>query len=151
MSGTASLRKQFALLLDSALTLDIERAQAQGLSFAYVESASHFDLEDQARISKAFAAAGYGSLVALSLEDFQEMPVLFKLPSDGDGLESFNDLASFYNCVLSSPDGHCFIVCSVEDYFIVCGPQDFVEQAVGQDLASARRAFEAFLRGLKLG
>ena len=139
-----NLKQKITHLLKDEFVLRTEEVDKQGLSFAYVESASHFTYDDQALISEAFQSSGYSELVAFALEKLNGVPDSFRVPSHLEGVEKFDDTTSLFNYVLSSEDGKCFVVCTVEDYYIVCGPKDFVEKCLGKDLASAKQEFADF-------
>lgn len=138
------LKLKITNLLEDQRILRIAAAHEEGLSYAYVESASHFSPDDQVLISKAFQASGYSELVAFALEALNDIPDLFRVSSQLEGIAEFDDTTALFNYALSSEDGKCFIICTVEDYYIVCGTQEFVETAVGQDLISAQQAFVDF-------
>lgn len=139
-----NLKSKIIYLLDDQLVLKVPEAEKQGISFSYAESASHFLQEDQILISKAFQSSGYSELVAFALEELEQMPSMFRVSSDVEGLAKFDHTVALFNYALSSEDGKCFIICTVEDYYIVCGPKDFVEKCLGKDLASAKQEFIDF-------
>lgn len=130
--------------LDDQYALKVLEAEQQGLHFSYVESASHFSLEDQSNISHAFQSAGYTDLIAYALEKLNQMPDSFPVSSDIDGISDFDERTSMFNYVLTSKDGKCFIVCTTEDYYIVCGTQHFVELALSKSIESAKNDFLEF-------
>jgi len=123
-------------------------AKENGVNYVYVESAFHFSLEDCQQIAEAFQYMGYDECFVIALEELGPSIAAFRsFKTTDSGIESFKFETEYhiFNVVLTSGDGKCFIICSVDDYFVVCGPLEFVRIAVGGDIEKVKKDFKAYV------
>jgi len=60
------------------------------------------------------------------------------------GLLNLNRVYSHFNVALLPREQSFSLICSTDDYFLVAGPAEFVELAVGSTLAEAYSRFDEF-------
>lgn len=109
-----------------------------------VESAGHFDESDATRLADALQVAGYNEIFAIATEPLGDVPHCYKVTVSKEGLVKFSHVCSPFNFLLIPEDPKLAVLCTVYDYFLVAGPQAFVEAVVGKGIDSAREEFKNY-------
>ncbi len=118
-----------------------------------VESASHFNERDASRLESAFRLIRCPAVFALSTEnagpgwpDFTNEPSVFAflLDTSKQDLLEFSRACSHFNFALIPSSRSAAISCTVYEYYLVAGPFNFVETAVGGNIAAAWERFKEF-------
>lgn len=109
-----------------------------------VESASHFDDSDARRLAEAMKCSGDTTCFGFATEPLKEFPNRFRIEASEQGLLSFSRECAHFNFILISERVTFAVLCTVFDYFVVCGPKAFVEKALGLTIEKARQRFAEF-------
>jgi len=110
-----------------------------------VESGSHFAEDDANNLAHAMQLANCRYCYGIAIEPLDAFPHAWRIEATKDGLLEFSKTCAHFNFVLV-PDSMTFaILCTVYDYYIVAGPSEFVQTAVGGDIAHARLQFIAYI------
>jgi hypothetical protein len=128
-------------LLESPAHLNPAWVKQHGWVAVPVESAAHFANEDASRLAKAMQAAAVLSCFAAATEPLENFPHCFTVDATTEGLLAFSRECAHFNFLLSPASLSFAVLCTVFDYFIVAGPQAFVENALGCDIDKARARF----------
>ena len=89
-----------------------------------VESSSHLNESDSARIAEAFLAQGHEQVFAL--EELKGIVPAYKVTVSQTGLTSFNRACAHFNYALCPEDMSSLAICTTDDYFVVAAPPDIV-------------------------
>jgi hypothetical protein len=109
---------------------------------APVESAWKFLERDAELLSRAFQASGHPDVFAIATEEVvEDFPRCFLVSTSKEDLIAYSDTCSPFNYVLLPVDRSVAILCTVDDFYLVAGPVEFVRTAVGGDLAEAWKLF----------
>jgi hypothetical protein len=108
-----------------------------------MEGSSHLSRQDVARFASAFKWLGATKVHAVALELRDEVDPVRDFPASEAGLDAFNQACAHFNCALTTKDCAALIICTTDDYMVICGSEQFVRQASG---ASPEAALEKFYR-----
>jgi hypothetical protein len=106
-----------------------------------VESGCHFDKTQAQRLARGFSSVGLSRVYALATEPVHPFADYIAETSEA-GLLEFSWVCSHFYYVLLPRDRSAAVLCTVNDYYLVAGPADFVGVAVGGDIASAWEEFD---------
>lgn len=106
-----------------------------------VEKGRHFEEEEAKTISHTLLLFGYTECFAIATEPMGNYPRCYLVPPTKEGLIDFSKECAGLNFVLIPENLSFAILCTSENYNIFAGPSDFVEKAVGTDIATARIKF----------
>ncbi len=108
----------------------------------------HIDHEEARLISLAARNFGHESCVAVRNEDLANVPACYHVPTTIQGIWEFSDICTllgFFSFVLMPRDrSFAVLTSSAGDYYLIGGDTNFVEEAVGTSIATARKDFEQY-------
>lgn len=131
-------------ILDSAGKLNKNKIAASGWCAVPVESACHFNARDAHLLARAIAKVGISTCIAAAAEPLTEFPSYFEVEASNEGLLEFSKECAHFNFILTSTSLTFAVNCTVDDYFIVSGPEEFVRYALDCTIAEARARFRKF-------
>jgi hypothetical protein len=140
----ASLRVGCARMIESSVHISQAFLSSHNWIAAPVESALHFSDSDAQSISKAASDRGIEYVFAVATEGIEESISCFKISMTSDGLLTFSKQCSHFNYILFPRNESFAILCTVDDYFLVAGPESFVADVVGMPVSDACRLFRDF-------
>ena len=109
-----------------------------------VESAKHFDDADAARIADASLSMGNGDCLAIAVEPLENQTLCYKVTVSSAGLADFSwECGSFAYLLVPKDCGWC-LLCNFALYYLVAGPRQFVEHAIGCSIKEGRKKFIDF-------
>lgn len=138
------IRRFASELVQHVTAIRASAANDLGWSVVPVESGAHFDDDDAERIAAAIRASGNDAIVAIATESLVAEPPGYRVPATGHGLREFSQRCGHFNYLLVPEDEEFAILCTVDDYYLVAGPENFVRCAVGGDIERAQREFQDF-------
>lgn len=109
-----------------------------------LESSLHLSEGDVKRLTSAFRSLGALAVYAVALEMRGDIETVRRFPTSEVGLMSFNRAFSHFNYALTTYDCAALVVCTTDDYMVICGPESFVRLAVGKNLEPALEEFRQF-------
>ena len=109
-----------------------------------VQSASHFNKKDAELLAKAAHFFQTTECIAVATEQLENMTSSYRVEMTQDGLLQFSQECAHFNFVLAPEILTFVILCTVEDYYLVAGPPEFVTRALGMSIKDAREEFLAF-------
>lgn len=116
----------------------------EGWSVVPVESAMHFDDDAALYLSQAIAASRIEACYAVLMEPLKNTPRCLEVSPSKEGLLEFSREYGSFAYIILPLNGAYSILCTHDDYFLVGGPRDFVDTAVGGDHARACARFIEF-------
>jgi len=131
-------------LVQHVTSLRLKAVHALGWTVVAVESGAHFEQEDATRIADAAQTAGSSEIVAIPTEALAGRPAGYRMKPTSEALLEFSRRCGHFNYLLLGTDCRFAVLCTVDDYFLVAGPEQFVSVAVGGDIDAAREDFRAF-------
>ncbi len=141
----ASARARVEELVEAPDTIRMEQLSSLGWVAVPVESAGHFDEADAQNLTRALASLGQEACLAVITDEVPQADSVFRLPVTQDGLLEFSTELGHLNSVLIPETNSGFVVlCSVDDFFIVAGPEPLVRLVFPQGINSARVAFLSY-------
>lgn len=135
------VRARLLSLFRPPFDVETDVAAANGWIVVPVESASHFDSNDLANISKAFSSLGATALAYCTTEDGDSFEEATIVPASPEGVSAFEAACGHFNAVLFDQSFAAAVFCTTEDFFLVVGPEAFCELACGHPVAQARAKF----------
>lgn len=144
---TANRLQALAATLIEGRKLRMETVSKSGWIALPRESASHFDEEYARQLSDAFGRLGERDCCAVVAETLKAFPSCFRFPATPEGFLDFSWTCGHFNFILFPESVRCAVLCTTDDYFVLAGPESFVEAASGGDIGSARKAFQEYARG----
>jgi hypothetical protein len=139
-----SLRARCQQMIESSALLSKTFLNIHKWIAVPVESALHFNDSDAQTISKAILQVGIKCAFAIATENVEESISYFKVPMSSEGLLAFSKQCSHFNYIICPSNEFFAILCTVDDYFLVAGPESFVVDATGMSVSDAYRAFRDF-------
>ena len=109
-----------------------------------VESGAHFDEMDKIRLAHAVQIGGNTILYASALEFPDHIPRLLAFPPTINGIERFDKECATYNYVLFLDTTMFVVLCLIEDFYVMIGSQDFIEQSIGASLDEGYATFYTY-------
>jgi hypothetical protein len=112
------------------------------------ESNDHFSDDECQRIAQAALNSGTFQSIGLALETMvegEDSHQAVALTVSSDAIEEFDNLYSFYWCVLFDREMNWLICCTKLDYFLVAGKKEFVEDALGRNSDESFDDFQQYL------
>lgn len=106
-----------------------------------MEKGRHFEEEEAKTISHALLFFGYTECFAIATEPMGDYPHCYLVPPTKEGLLDFSKECAGLNFILVPENMSFAILCTSENYNIFAGPSDFVEKAIGTNIAAARAKF----------
>lgn len=116
--------------------------RASGWVAVPVESACHFEESDAEPLADALGASGQATCWAVPTEPLAEVPAAYSVVASPEGLLEFSRACAHFNFALVAQDLSGLVLCTVHDYYLVCGTPAFVRRGVGE----LREAWERFRR-----
>ena len=142
------LSEQVKEIVEHSSALNEAWYESKGFVAVPVESACHFDRKQAVTLSKAMIETGYSHCNAVATEPLNEDdPCFIAVRTSAEGLLEFSDLTSHFNYVLIPDDATFAVLCTTDDFFVICGEKKFVNCAVGGDIGKAREEFDHFASG----
>jgi hypothetical protein len=102
---------------------------------------SHLSDPDVTRFTAAFRWLGVMAVYAVALELRDSIETVRRFPATEAGLKAFNRATSHFNYALTTYDCTALVVCTTDDYMVVCGPEQFVRLALGREPDEAMEEF----------
>jgi hypothetical protein len=131
-------------LLESPGDLSLQWLAANKWCAVPVESASHFDERDVQLLAEAIKGMKSSVCFGVVAERLENFPHAFQVEVSKEGLLAFSRECAHFNFVLLPSLLSFAVLCTVFDYFIVAGPEPFVESALGCSIAEAQARFRQY-------
>lgn len=109
-----------------------------------VEGSSHLSQQDVERFASAFQWLGASKVYAVALEQRDEIELVRAFPASAAGLNAFNRACAHFNYALTTKDCAALIICTTDDYMVICGPEQFVHHAAGAPPETALEEFHRY-------
>lgn len=128
-------------------TVCAEIASNKGWKIIPVESAHHFDDADISNVCSALQNIGVMECWAALAENISSVPNYEVIIGEKE-LYNFSKKCSHFCFLLIDSKERFLILCTVYDYFIVAGNEEFVETCIGCSLDEGKKRFVEFIDGL---
>jgi hypothetical protein len=109
-----------------------------------IEGSSHLSRPNIERFATAFRSLGVEEVYAVALELRGEIEPVRRFPASEAGLDAFNRDCGHFNHALTTAEVVALVICTTDDYLVVCGPEHFVRLAVGADPKSTLEEFRQY-------
>ena len=150
MKTPHELKDWITHVVDSKSHLDLDHIRSHQWTVVPVESGSHFDDSDISNIVSAVRSTGNKELNAFLIEDANGIDSHLKFKADDVGFQYFNLKYGHFNYAICPDDCSFVIVCSISDYYLLVGKQEFVESALGKPIIESRKEFDEFVKDSEL-
>lgn len=142
-----------AQMVDREYLVSKDWLAVKGRIAVVFETAMHFNHEYASQFASAIMRSGHAYCYAVATEKLKGVVRHWEVPATTKGLLAFSDECGLYNFALIPEDGTFIILCTVDDYLIVAGDRNFVNNACLGDIPAARETFKKFafddhLRGI---
>jgi len=138
------LRRRAEALVNEDDAFRVEAIHERGWAVVPVESALHFDQDDATRLATAIGHIAE-EVYAVAVEGLHDVQAVYRVRATREGLLSFSAECGLFTYLLIPSESDRFaVLCSVADYYLVAGSEEFVEEANGADIITAYSSFEKF-------
>ena len=135
---------QMRQVAESSYRIDLSAVEERHWVVVPVESASHFNAEDAARIAEACAAIGCEECHAVATEHLVPSMMCYDFKTTQSDLLEFSRECGNFNFLMFPNSMEFAILCTVKNYYLVAGSPQFVAKAVGGNVEAARSEFIEF-------
>ena len=138
------IRNSLNEIIDQQINFNIDWIKKNNFAVVPIESSCHFNDEDANLIAKAIEYLSINECYVCNPDKLGLYNECYQFEISKENILILSSKFAHRNCVILPENFSFVILCTVEDYYLLCGTNNFVSIAVGGNILNAKKQFLDF-------